>query len=129
MAMSQVHGSGRHPVTDESVIWEDSKQLWDPEIFLASNESTDPTKLQGTFTFPFKLVIPGRVAGSPNAVGASLRRPRPTPPSFVLSGTANDVSVGKGAEWASCRYFVKVTMGRRGLLKVHWILLRVGERA
>lgn len=110
-------------MTDETRIHEDSLVLYDPttDPFLPSNESSDPSRLQGTFTFPFRLHIPSRIAtlsGPSEAGTAATRRTRQTPPSFVLSGSANDASVGKGAEWASCRYYLKVTLGRRGLLKV-----------
>lgn len=116
VACVQVHGSGRHPVADEATLWEEGLDLWTPETFLPSNESTDGTKLQGTFSFPFKLRIPGTTIATSAQDGQ--RRLRSTPPSFVLSGNANDPSVSRGTEWGSVRYYVKVTLGRKGLLKV-----------
>lgn len=113
----KVHGSGRHPIGDEVVLCEDSDDLWTPEMSLLNNESADPTKLQGTFTFTYRLKIPGRIRSAQGADPAAPRRSRATPPSFVLSGNASE-GAGKGVEWASCRYYVKVTMGRKGLLKV-----------
>ncbi|ORY87438.1 hypothetical protein BCR35DRAFT_38591 [Leucosporidium creatinivorum] len=114
----KVHGSGRHPVGDEVVICEDGEDLWTPEMTLLNNESVDPNKLQGTFTFPYRLKIPGRIRSAQGPDPTSPRRTRSTPPSFVLSGNASEGG-GKGVEWASCRYYLKVTMGRKGLLKVN----------
>lgn len=88
-------------------------------VLPAGNLSSDPLKLQGTFEFPFKLHLPSRVARIPEelpADGTPLRSTWLTlPPSFVLSGEANGGA--RGSEWASCRYFLKVTLGRKGLLK------------
>ncbi|KAM0789361.1 hypothetical protein ACM66B_000192 [Microbotryomycetes sp. NB124-2] len=114
-------GSGRQAVLDEALVWEDSCVLWNGNDFLSSNESPDASKLQGTFMFPFKLSMPGTIQypllGStrPNDTN---RKTRPPPPSFVLA-SRSDEAYSRGAEWASCRYYVKVTLGRRGLLKVN----------
>lgn len=74
----------------------------DSDICLTTdrNLSSDPTKLQGTLSFPFSLQIPSRVV-RPGAAGIAGRRMRP-PPSFILgSGVADD---HPSTEWASCRY-------------------------
>lgn len=46
------------------------------------------------------------------------------PPSFMLGSLANVDPDQSGAEWASCRYMIKVTLGRRGLLKSNerWVV-------
>lgn len=79
------------------------------------NLSSDPNRLQGTLTFPFALQIPARVV-RPGAAGLAGRRMRP-PPSFILGSLQGVDPEQSGAEWASCRYLIKVTLGRRGLLK------------
>ena len=81
------------------------------------NSSSDPSKLQGTLSFPFVLHIPARVV-RPGAAGLAGRRIRP-PPSFILGSLQGVDANQSGAEWASCRYLVKVTLGRRGILKAN----------
>lgn len=105
--------SGRHPVAEEVIFWEDAVDLWSESSGppLAST-SSDPSKLQGEFTFPFQLKLPAQITRV-SAQGAS--RKYSLPPSFVLS---SDEGLGSG-EWASTRYFVKVTLRRRGLLKAN----------
>ena len=92
--------------------------MWDPSLPLPS-ASTSPTRdqLQGQFAFPFSLAIPGQVLYDGGVT-------RPLPPSFVLAGGGIGGGGGfgssiRGSEWASCRYYVKVTLGRKGLLKVN----------
>ncbi|KDE03945.1 hypothetical protein MVLG_05579 [Microbotryum lychnidis-dioicae p1A1 Lamole] len=116
----KVHGSGRHPVTDEVTIWEDGVELYSSSQLLSNNQSSDPSKLQGSFEFEFELKIPAKCSGSPKALATTLRTLRPTPPSFVLSTDSDDPRAwGKGAEWAACRYYVKVTASRKGLLTLN----------
>ncbi|SCV70138.1 BQ2448_1532 [Microbotryum intermedium] len=108
---------GRHPVTDEVTIWEDGVELYSSSQALINNQSSDPAKLQGSFEFEFELKIPAKCSGPPKALATSVRTLRPTPPSFVLSTDSDDPRAwGKGAEWAACRYYVKVTASRKGLL-------------
>ncbi|BGP40699.1 hypothetical protein JCM10449v2_004661 [Rhodotorula kratochvilovae] len=132
--VQKAHASGRHPVSDEVEFFEDGRVLWTapsnggaPE-YLPGNTSSDPLKLQGTFTFPFSLVLPGRLTQVPEMDLPPGRAIRP-PPSFMLdSSTAQPagghLTVGVGAFEASCRYFLKVTLGRKGLLKMNerWIV-------
>ncbi|KAK4048210.1 hypothetical protein OIV83_004915 [Microbotryomycetes sp. JL201] len=114
-------GAGRQAMLDEALIWEQSVVLWNGNDFLSSNESPDASKLQGTFIFPFKLSMPGNIkyplltSNRPNDTNRKTRAP---PPSFVLTGQS-DEAYSRGTEWASCRYYVKVTLGRKGLLKVN----------
>lgn len=119
----RVHGSSRHPVVDERVLWEDQQLLWEQngDTFLPANESSDPAKLQGRFEFPFELKLPGRFPVQTDPASPILARSRAPPPSFVLSGTAGPDATGltKGAEWASARYYIKVTLARKGLLKIN----------
>ncbi|KAK4057302.1 hypothetical protein OIO90_001799 [Microbotryomycetes sp. JL221] len=119
--------SGRQSILDEVTIWEHNIMLWDGQSFLPSNESLDSSKLQGTFTFPFELSMPGQIkypltttkssssSSNVNEVETKMRLP---PPSFVLA-SQSDEAYSKGSEWASCRYYVKVTLGRKGFLKVN----------
>ncbi|KAI5477556.1 hypothetical protein MNV49_006144 [Pseudohyphozyma bogoriensis] len=112
----RIHGSGRHPVNEEVLIWEDAATLWsaDNPTSPEGNESADPTKLQGKLTFPFRLHLPSRVTIRTSAPGV-VRKVR-LPPSFVLT---TDGGGAARADWASCKYFIKVTLGRKGLLKVN----------
>ncbi|KAK4703965.1 hypothetical protein P7C70_g2252, partial [Phenoliferia sp. Uapishka_3] len=84
----RVHGSGRHPVSEDVLIWEDGSTLWTPL-------DEEQARLQGTFVFPFRLHLPARVN-----LTSPPRRVR-LPPSFVLS--ADLPNGAKGTEWASCR--------------------------
>lgn len=55
----QVHGSGRHQVTDEVSIWEDSANLWheDSGDLPSGNRTNENGKLMGVFTFTFRCVL------------------------------------------------------------------------
>ncbi|GAA6004368.1 uncharacterized protein JCM10292_001448 [Rhodotorula paludigena] len=142
----KAHASGRHPVSDEIDFVEDSRTLWtaappgDVPPPLAGNTSNDPTKLQGSFSFPFSLTVPGRIFALPGS-DALLERPFRPPPSFVLdSALAMTVrqrnedattnigfrsgGLSTGGFEASSRYYLKVTLGRKGLLKLNerWII-------
>ncbi|GAA5987477.1 hypothetical protein JCM11641_003842 [Rhodosporidiobolus odoratus] len=126
----QAQSSGRHPLTDELVFLSSSRTLWTstpsngsaPER-LPGNKSTDPTKLHGTFLFPFSLPVPGKITHLPPSsdllgIGVSegdpLPRPIRPPPSFML-----DSRPTTGGFEASCRYYLKVTVGRKGLFKLN----------
>ncbi|KAM0753262.1 hypothetical protein T439DRAFT_323903 [Meredithblackwellia eburnea MCA 4105] len=107
----RVHGSGRHPVNEDLLIWEDSKTLYTS----TTGDNAEVGKLSGTTSYPFSLHLPSRVS-----LIAPARKVR-LPPSFVLATDATGHSTdggGRGTEWASCRYFVKVTLGRKGFFKV-----------
>ena len=114
-----MNGSGRHPVVDEVIFWENSLDLYTDGAFLAANESSDPLKLQGVFSFPFSLHLPPSIPRISAATG-EIRKYR-LPPSFVLSASSG--INGGSDEWASVRYFVKVTVGRKGMLKQNERLL------
>ncbi|GAA5864052.1 hypothetical protein JCM1840_000686 [Sporobolomyces johnsonii] len=142
----KAHASGRHPVSDELTFHESAQTLYSSSTFLPDNASTDPDKLQGIFTFPFSLSIPARITHlpipAPSLAGASspaaLDRPIRPPPSFMFDSLARANSSnpldGLGQTRASClanggwegsvRYFLKVTLGRRGLLKLNerWVI-------
>ncbi|GAA5932192.1 hypothetical protein JCM1841_001223 [Sporobolomyces salmonicolor] len=143
----KAHASGRHPVSDEVTFHESAQTLYSSTTFLPDNASTDPDKLQGIFTFPFALSIPARITHLPVPApslssGASsptaLDRPIRPPPSFMLDSLARVTSLNPsdglgqtrasglstGGWEGSVRYFVKVTLGRRGLLKLNerWII-------
>lgn len=128
----KMNGSGRHPVVDEIVFWEDSRDLYTDGAFLPANESSDPLKLQGVFNFPFSLHLPPNIPRV-SATTGEIRKYR-LPPSFVLNASTS--INGATDEWASVRYFVsdshvpkfshflirfrsqvKVTVGRKGMLK------------
>ena len=120
------------PVMDEALLFEHSTTLWaaDPDGVGSStaeppdgNVSSEPGKLQGKFTFPFELFVPARMAGARLVMDARERALRNShelmPPSFVLETSRNGpaaAAVGTD-EWASCRFFIKLTVGRRGLFK------------
>ncbi|GAA5911770.1 uncharacterized protein JCM6883_001263 [Sporobolomyces salmoneus] len=143
----KAHASGRHPISDEITFHESSSTLYDSSSFLPSNESPDPSKLLGSFSFPFSLSVPAQIthytpsflpAGTPTSI--PLSRPIRPPPSFMLNSQPNDRAssktsiistqspstngIGTGGFEVSCRYFLKVTLGRRGLLKLNerWII-------
>lgn len=134
--VQKAHASGRHPVSDEVDFFEDGRDLWTApplgathDRLLAGNTALEPSKLQGTFTFPFSLTLPGRLTHVPRMNLPPNRAMRP-PPSFVLdsalatpSGTSI-LTTGVGAFEASCRYYLKVTLGRKGLLKLNerWVV-------
>ncbi|BGP00093.1 hypothetical protein NBRC10513v2_004316 [Rhodotorula toruloides] len=139
----KAHASGRHPVSDEVVFFEDGRTLWtasdgDLRQQLPLNHSPDPTKLQGTFSFPFSLTIPGRLTAMADR-DQTFDRPIRPPPSFMLDAATTSSSarndngataglrtggLSTGGFEASCRYYLKVTLGRRGLLKLNerWII-------
>lgn len=94
---------------ERDLVGRENMYLW-----TNANRSADPSKLQGTHSFAFELHIPSHVS-RPGPAGLASERMRP-PPSFTLNTTPNDIEPS-GTEWASCRYFLKVTLGRRGLLK------------
>jgi len=143
----KAHASGRHPVSDEITFHESSTTLYtsSSDTFLPANESSDASKLLGTFTFPFSLSVPAQITHYtssilPGAQPVPLSRPVRPPPSFMLeshrsplersansiiatqSPSSNGLSTG-GFE-VSCRYFIKITLGRKGLLKLNerWII-------
>ncbi|GAA5978770.1 hypothetical protein JCM5350_004816 [Sporobolomyces pararoseus] len=142
------HASGRHPVSDELTFLQDSKTLYncdDPETsFLPGrNESVDPTKLVGIFKFPFELKVPSRIThysitslpgNTINQKPIPLSTPIRPPPSFMLdsqtiknkspSSVISTQSPGGGGFEVSIRYFLKVTLGRKSLLKMNerWII-------
>ncbi|GAA5932257.1 uncharacterized protein JCM15063_001172 [Sporobolomyces koalae] len=142
----KAHASGRHPVSDEVTFHEASSTLYQyhAEGFLPSNESSDPTKLLGTFAFPFSLTVPAQIthyttSNLPASAPMPLARPVRPPPSFMLDAqqTPNQrrnsiistqspaaSGLGTGGFEVSCRYFIKVTLGRKGLLKMNerWII-------
>lgn len=95
--------TGRHPVGDEVTFWEESIDLYSettPTV-LPNNESADPTKTKGTFSFPFTLHLPSKVQAP--GIGAAIFS---LPPSFVLNGGAENRGMN---EWASCRYVLHST--------------------
>lgn len=117
----KVHGSGRHQVTDEVSIWEDSANLWheDSGDVPSGNRTNENGKLMGVFTFTFRLHIPNKVRRpSFNPDGTTSSKSLRLPPSFVLSGDHGSPGM-RGNDWASCRYFIKVTLGRKGMLKIN----------
>ncbi|GAA6010293.1 hypothetical protein JCM11491_006252 [Sporobolomyces phaffii] len=142
----KAHASGRHPVSDEITFHESASTLYSStsDAFLPSNESTDSSKLLGSFAFPFTLSVPARIteftsSSLPGAAPMTLPHPIRPPPSFMLDSQSSDVErrnsvistqspsangLGTGGFEVSCRYFVKVTLGRRGLLKLNerWII-------
>lgn len=110
------------PVTDEVLLWfvllrcgeavgaypldrrEDPHTLWSESEsgFLPNNECSDPTKLQGTFTFPFRLQLPARIS-QPRLLNGDPPTVCRLPPSFVLmAGNGRGPGALRG-EWASCR--------------------------
>ena len=132
----KAHASGRHPVSDEVDFFEDGHDLWTaPPLgasngcVLAGNTAHEPNKLQGTFAFPFSVTLPGRLTRVPRMDLPPGRAMRP-PPSFVLDsslsspGTTSILTTGVGAFEASCRYYLKVTLGKKGLLKLNerWVI-------
>ncbi|GAA5839118.1 hypothetical protein JCM11251_003681 [Rhodosporidiobolus azoricus] len=147
----KAQASGRSPVSDEVVFLSDSQTLWTaslangaPPESLRGNRSTDPAKLHGTFSFPFSLSVPGKITHLPPASdglllheGQQLGRPIRPPPSFILDSALAtmqaNISSGMGprpgalstADFeASLRYYLKVTLGRKGLLKMNerWLI-------
>ncbi|KWU43214.1 hypothetical protein RHOSPDRAFT_35220 [Rhodotorula sp. JG-1b] len=142
----KAHASGRHPVSDEVCFLEDSHPLWyrtDPQDGsvrppppgnATSPEEAAAGKLQGTFPFPFVLTIPARLTHMPHTGQPYQPRPIRPPPSFMLDGntTSSASSAAKSSPPAaalggfegSCRYYLKVTLGRAGLLKLNerWIV-------
>ncbi|GAA5856695.1 hypothetical protein JCM9279_000304 [Rhodotorula babjevae] len=132
----KAHASGRHPVSDEVDFFEDGHDLWTaPPLgsangcLLAGNTAHEPSKLQGTFAFPFSVTLPGRLTRVPRMDLPPGRAMRP-PPSFVLDsalsspGSTSILTTGVGAFEASCRYYLKVTLGKKGLLKLNerWVV-------
>ncbi|GAA5851726.1 hypothetical protein JCM8547_001186 [Rhodosporidiobolus lusitaniae] len=136
-------------VSSSRTLWTSTPSNGSSPEVLPSNRSSDPYKLHGTFTFPFSLSIPGKIThlppssdlGVPTA-GEPLGRPIRPPPSFMLDSATvatstavqreEDGSVlpgsssrlgGAGYE-GSVRYYLKVTLGRKGMLKVNerWIV-------
>ncbi|GAA5883301.1 hypothetical protein JCM3774_004143 [Rhodotorula dairenensis] len=146
----KAHASGRHPVSDEVCFLEDSRPLWyrlDPqaggpdasvvrpppagnltptEVYAASG------KLQGTMQFPFAVTIPARLTHLPETGQPYEPRPIRPPPSFMLDGdttsssssSTSPAAAALGGFEGSCRYYLKVTLGRAGLLKLNerWII-------
>lgn len=142
----KAHASGRHPVSDEVCFLEDSVVLWQrtdstghahaappPGNSTSASDYSATGKLAGSMAFPFRLTIPARLSHSPETGHAYEPRPIRPPPSFMLdaSTTASAsamVKQGAGAALTgfegSCRYYLKVTLGRTGLLKLNerWII-------
>lgn len=141
----QAQVSGRTPISDEVTFLSTSKTLWTSTpssgtiVILPGNASSDLTRLHGTFSFPFTLSIPGQITHLPSpsssddatdVLGEPLTRPIRPPPSFMLdpSSQQNGASgmrvAGLAPAEAACRYYLKVTLGRKGLLKVNerWII-------
>ncbi|GAA5960463.1 hypothetical protein JCM3765_003642 [Sporobolomyces pararoseus] len=146
------HASGRHPVSDEITFLEDSKTLYDSSASssdtttssgggsLPGNESIDPTKLVGVFKFPFELKVPSRITHYvPSSLPGNstspipLSRPIRPPPSFMLDSQSTKTtpstvistqSPGGGGFEVSIRYFLKITLGRKSLLKMNerWVI-------
>lgn len=148
----KAHASGRHPISDEVCFLEDSRPLWyrldphGPDIAagavapppagnLTSAEAYAASgKLQGTMRFPFAVTIPARLTHLPDSGQPYEPRPIRPPPSFMLDGDTTSASAGAattspasaalGGFEGSCRYYLKVTLGRAGLLKLNerWII-------
>ena len=146
----KAHASGRHPVSDEVCFLEDSHPLWyrtDPQDGsvrppppgnATSPEEAAAGKLQGTFPFPFVLTIPARLTHMPHTGQPYQPRPIRPPPSFMLDGNTTSSASSSSSSGAkssppaaalggfegSCRYYLKVTLGRAGLLKLNerWIV-------
>ncbi|TKA52164.1 hypothetical protein B0A53_05008 [Rhodotorula sp. CCFEE 5036] len=148
----KAHASGRHPVSDEVCFLEDSHPLWyrtDPQDGsvhyppppgenATSPEEAAAGKLQGTFRFPFVLTIPARLTHLPHTGQPYQPRPIRPPPSFMLDGNTTSSASSSSSSGAkssppaaalggfegSCRYYLKVTLGRAGLLKLNerWIV-------
>ncbi|GAA6021562.1 hypothetical protein JCM10207_005068 [Rhodosporidiobolus poonsookiae] len=138
--------SGRQALNDELSFLSSGRTLWTstpsngaPPELLRGNQSSDPTKLHGTFLFPFSLPVPARITNLPAPStaleglhpGERLPAPMRPPPSFVLDSDALPAGArtgalggAGGAFQASCRYYLKVTLGRKGLLKMNerWIV-------
>ncbi|EGG05282.1 uncharacterized protein MELLADRAFT_88140 [Melampsora larici-populina 98AG31] len=95
--------------TDEIVFLQLDQSLYQPPLIATSEH-----RLSGTKTFPFKFFLP---AQSSNDVTL--------PPSFALTSSAPDAMApftrarlpSKTVEWASVKYYIKVTLARRGLLR------------
>ncbi|GAA5987665.1 hypothetical protein JCM10908_007157 [Rhodotorula pacifica] len=150
----KAHASGRHPVSDEVCFLEDSHPLWyrvdaqdgsvrlPPEGNMTNQAEYNATgKLVGAMKFGFRVTIPARLTHLPETgqlLGTSTgtaRGIRP-PPSFMLDGdttssspsssssSASPAAAALGGFEGSCRYYLKVTLGRQGLLKLNerWIV-------
>ncbi|KAG0152512.1 hypothetical protein CROQUDRAFT_85616 [Cronartium quercuum f. sp. fusiforme G11] len=100
---------------DETVFMQLDQSLYQPPLL-----STLDQKLSGTMTFPFKFSLPTTYANHPVL-----------PPSFALTSSMPDPIASftrhdmptKIIEWASIKYYVKVTLARRGLLRTNDRLL------
>ncbi|BGP16824.1 hypothetical protein JCM10213_004670 [Rhodosporidiobolus nylandii] len=141
--------SDRHSLTSELTFLSSGKTLWtsspsngSPPERLRGNLSSDPTKLHGSFTFPFSLPVPGTITHlpppsetfAPGVPGEALPRPIRPPPSFIFDPSmvagavfaGQDGSRGMSADGteASCKYYLKITVGRRGMFKMNerWIV-------
>lgn len=94
---------------DEIVFLQLDQSLYQPPLIATSEQ-----RLSGTKTFPFKFYLP---PSSSNEVSL--------PPSFALTSSAPDPMApfsrarlpSKTIEWASVKYYIKVTLARRGLLR------------
>ncbi|KAH9814499.1 hypothetical protein DFH28DRAFT_1168645 [Melampsora americana] len=95
--------------TDEIVFLQLDQSVYQPPLLTTSDH-----RLSGTKTFPFKFALP---ASSHNELSL--------PPSFALTSSAPDPMApfsrarlpSKTVEWASVKYYIKVTLARRGLLR------------
>lgn len=142
----KAHASGRHPVSDEVCFFEDSVRLWQRSDADGNLQEPPPGnglppqtykaagKLVGQFQFPFRLTIPSRLTHMPETGQPYEPRPIRPPPSFMLDASATSSSPAGnllssspqaiGGFEGSCRYYLKVTLGRIGLLKLNerWIV-------
>ncbi|GAA97357.1 uncharacterized protein L969DRAFT_94415 [Mixia osmundae IAM 14324] len=94
----RIQGNGRHPVLSELIFHEESRLLY---------EQTDPSQnlARGIYNFDYKFDLPERLAD-----GSAL------PPSFSLA-TSDPGALGRSMEAASVKWYMKLTLARRGLLR------------
>jgi len=104
-AVNRAHSTSHRSVAEEAEFWYASKLLWHP-----TEETPTLDAAARSLEFPFELEIPSKVP----ATGA-MKQSFPMPPSFVL-GRGKPHEIG-GVEAAAVRYYVKVTLARKGLLR------------
>ncbi|KAH8916637.1 hypothetical protein BT69DRAFT_1339985 [Atractiella rhizophila] len=135
-SVMRVHGGSgtRHPILDEVTFLDRGHTLFHtgatPLTYpLApsgtmppverTNQSSDPTKLQGTFVFPFSLHVKNTVQLVRPVLYAREGTEYELPPSFSLSMAGWEQARGLQAisERASIQYYIKLTLSRHGLLR------------
>ncbi|KAK9893323.1 hypothetical protein P389DRAFT_22380 [Cystobasidium minutum MCA 4210] len=96
------HNSSR-AIAEEEEFWYAGCTLWDAQ----SDDKKATSQLY--VDLPFTIPIPPMVSPSPR------RKAYPMPPSFILA-TTRSYDTG-GIDSASIRYYVKITLARKGLLR------------